>query len=184
MKIKLLNRKKLYNALPLVWKVFCDYEAVNYPESGKQIFWDSIHSEEYLDSLTAYGAYENRELLGIIATRNSGRHIALFFVDGNHHRQGIGKKLWNTVLSENTSQVITVHSSMYAVPIYEKLGFSVTDDIKNDKGIQYVPMEYKMVINKDCPCEKTKCIRHGKCNECRARHIDSKKLRPCDRSEK
>lgn len=43
MKIKLLNRKKLYNSLPVVWKVFCDYEAVNYPEIGEKVFWDAIH---------------------------------------------------------------------------------------------------------------------------------------------
>ncbi|MEI3367845.1 GNAT family N-acetyltransferase [Clostridium sp. CAG:265] len=36
-----------------------------------------------------------------MATRNHGTHIALFFVDGKYHRQGIGKKLFKTVL-DNT----------------------------------------------------------------------------------
>lgn len=128
---KKLSHKTLVNALPLVWEVFSDYEAVHYPDEGKQAFWDAIHSEEYLAMLTAYGAYEDSELVGIIATRNGGTHIALFFVDGSHHRQGIGKSLWNAVLEENTSPIITVHSSLYAVENYKKLGFVVTGNMKN-----------------------------------------------------
>ena len=46
--IRLLNRHELEDALPLVWNVFCEYEAVNYPESGKLAFRDAINSREYL----------------------------------------------------------------------------------------------------------------------------------------
>lgn len=142
--IKKLDKTELYTALSLVWKVFCEYEAINYPESGKQTFYDAIHSEDYLDMLTAYGYYENEKLIGIIATRNKGRHIALFFVDGEYHGQGIGRSLWNAVLTENAAESITVHSSLYAVKVYEKLGFIQTDGTKTDGGIRYVPMIYKV----------------------------------------
>ena len=180
MKIKRLNKKKLKSSLSLVWKTFCEFEAVNYSEEGKKAFFDAIHSEEYLDTLSAFGAYEDKELIGIIATRNKGAHIALFFVDGNHHNKGIGRSLWNAVLAENVSEIITVHSSLFAVNVYKKLGFSVAGEIQSEGGIQYVPMEYRMTINENCPCAKTKCIRHGHCNECQARHINSEKLRPCE----
>ena len=53
--IKRLSKTELINAIPLVWKVFCEYEACNYPESGKQAFWEAIHAQEYLDMLEAYG---------------------------------------------------------------------------------------------------------------------------------
>ncbi|MGN0404231.1 MAG: GNAT family N-acetyltransferase [Bariatricus sp.] len=182
MKIKDLSHKELVNALPLVWDVFSEYEAAGYSESGKKAFWDAIHSEEYLNMLTAYGAYEKHELVGIIATREAGSHLALFFVDGKYQRQGIGRKLWSAVLEENTSPTITVHSSLYAVEVYKKLGFAVTGEMKQDNGIQYVPMEYRMIVNPNCPCAKTKCIRHGKCNECRAHHEKSNRLRPCERN--
>ena len=107
MKIKHLNKRKLKQALSLVWKVFCEYEAKDYPESGKQAFWSAIHSEEYLDMLDAYGAFEDEELIGIIAMRNEGRHVALFFVDGAFHKRGIGRSLWNAVLENNTADTIT-----------------------------------------------------------------------------
>lgn len=53
--INRLNQTESHNALPLVWSVFCEYEAVNYPEHGKQAFQEAIHLEEYLNKLTAYG---------------------------------------------------------------------------------------------------------------------------------
>lgn len=56
--IKLLNRTELNESLSFVYKVFCEYEAVNAPESVIQSFWDAIHSEEYLNMLSAYRAFD------------------------------------------------------------------------------------------------------------------------------
>ena len=144
MEIRILSRDELNNAIPLVWKVFCEYEAVNYPKGGKQAFWDAIHTNEYLDVLTAYGAFEEENIVGIIATRNEGCHVALFFVEGSYHHQGIGRKLWNVMLADSTAKEITVHSSLYAVEVYKKLGFVQTDDIQDDDGIQYIPMVFRI----------------------------------------
>ena len=182
MKINHLDKRKLKQALSLVWKVFCEYEAKDYPESGKQAFWDAIHSEEYLDRLDAYGGFEEDELIGIIAMREEGRHVALFFVDGSFHKRGIGRSLWNTVLESNISDTITVNSSLFAVPVYEKLGFVQNGAAQEEAGIRYVPMEYKMIINPMCPCKKVKCPRYGHCNECKAKHENSKRPRPCEKS--
>lgn len=179
MKIKEIGR--IEEALPLVWDVFCKYEAVNYPDYGKQVFWNAIHSPEYLQMLHAYGAYEGKTLIGIIATRNEGRHIALFFVDGKYHRSGVGRQLWRTVLADNNCNEITVNSSIYAQEVYKHFGFEQADTIQESDGIKYIPMKYKMFIKEDCPCRKVKCFRHGHCNECRAHHETSKKLRPCER---
>lgn len=181
MKIRRLSGKELTDSLPLVWRVFCEFEAVNYPENGKKAFYDAIHSGEYLGSLTAFGAFEKSELVGVIATRNEGTHLALFFVDGDHQGKGIGRSLWNAVLAENVSEKITVHSSLYAVGIYQKLGFTVAGEMQSDGGIQFVPMAYTMTVNENCPCTRSKCDRHGHCSECRAHHSDSSRPRPCER---
>lgn len=42
---------------------------------------------------------------------HGGKHIALFFVEGKYHCQGIGKQLFQTVKADN----MTVNSSPYAV---------------------------------------------------------------------
>lgn len=142
MEIRLLTREELNRSLDLVWKVFCDYEAVNYTEYSKRVFYDAIHSRDYLAMLTAYGAFDDSELVGIIASRNVGSHIALFFVDGNYHRRGIGRKLFDTMLESSTADIITVHSSIYACNVYEKLRFQQTGNKVEEAGITYIPMEY------------------------------------------
>lgn len=145
MEIRKLSKNELEIALKMVWKVFCEYEAVNYPESGKEAFYQAIHSEEYLAMLEVYGALCDEKIVGIMATRNEGTHVALFFVDGQYHRKGIGKKLWEAVLSNTSANLITVHSSLYASEIYKKLGFYQTDSVNEDGGIQYIPMEYNVL---------------------------------------
>lgn len=147
MEIRKLLRKEIDDALPLVWDAFNEYEAVNYPESGKEAFWNAIHSKAYLDMLTAYGAFDCGKLVGIIATRSRGSHIALFFVDGYYHRKGIGRRLFETCLAENENARITVHSSVYAADVYRRLGFIQTDDCREDKGMIYIPMVYEKKVH-------------------------------------
>lgn len=148
MNIEKLSREQIDEALPLIWAVFCEYEAVNYPENGKAAFWEAIHSVDYLDSLTAFGAFENEKLIGIIATRNKGAHIALFFVNGKYHRRGIGRKLFEACLRDNKNQRITVNSSEYAVNIYKRLGFVPQSGIMEEGGIRFVPMVFERNIEK------------------------------------
>ncbi len=127
----------------MVWRVFNEYEAVNYPPAGAQAFRNAIHDEGFLGQLSAYGAFEDDRLIGIIASRNDGGHIALFFVDGAYHRQGVGRLLFNAFLADSDKDVITVNSSLYAVGIYEKLGFIKNADPQEKSGIRYVPMTYR-----------------------------------------
>lgn len=69
-----------------------------------------------------------------------GGHIALFFVDSNYQRQGIGKKLFSLVSEDNTGGSITVNSSPFAVPIYHRLGFVDTNSERVTNGLRYTPM--------------------------------------------
>ena len=48
----------------MVWRVFNEYEAVNYPPSGTQAFRTAIHDEGFLGQLSAYGAFEDDRLIG------------------------------------------------------------------------------------------------------------------------
>ena len=141
--IRQLTKQEIINALPLVWKVFNEYEAVNYPDSGTQAFYHAIHDEGFIARLSAYGAFDGDSLIGILAARNGGSHIALFFVDGAYHGQGIGRSLWNAFLSDSDQNEITVNSSLYAVGIYEKLGFIKTAEPQEDSGIRFIPMVYR-----------------------------------------
>lgn len=137
--IKGLNKEEAEDALSLVWKVFLKYEAPDYTQEGIDAFYQSIHDESYLSALSVYGAFSNEALVGVIATRNDGRHIALFFVDGKYHRQGIGKQLFQTVRADK----MTVNSSPYAVAIYRRLGFEAVNTEQVVNGLRFTPMELR-----------------------------------------
>jgi len=138
-KISFENREK---ALALVLSVFMQYEAPEYSEQGIKTFKDFINSKESIDGLELYGAFKEEEIAGVIATMNHGNHIALLFVYGKYHRQGIGRRLFETVIKESTGEKITVNSSPYAVEVYKKLGFVSDSDEQLTDGLRYTPMTY------------------------------------------
>lgn len=143
MNIKRLNKNEFSKVLPLVWKTFLKFESPNYSEEGVQTFFNSINNQAFIHSLDLYAAYENLDVVGVIATRNKGSHIALFFVEENYQSKGIGRKLFEEVRLRNQSNKVTVNSSPYAVNIYHSLGFVDTDIEQVTNGMKYTPMVYK-----------------------------------------
>lgn len=129
-------------ALKLVLDVFMQYEAPDYIQEGIEAFKSFIGDEDSINGLEMYGAYENDIVVGVIATRNNGTHISLFFVDGRYHKQGIGRKLFEKTLSRCTSDTMTVNSSPYAVKVYCKLGFTETNSEQLVDGIRFTPMKH------------------------------------------
>ena len=176
--IRDIEKNEYEKTFNFVKRIFMKYEAPDYSEEGVNSFIQSVmYNREYQDSLKVYGAFCEDKLVGVIATRNSGNHIALFFVEGTYHRQGIGKKLFRHVLRNNTIGRITVNSSPYAVEVYHHLGFIDTDKEQITDGVRYTPMVY------ECPCKHNKCENHNNCILCREKH-SSKKRKPAGEREK
>ena len=141
MEIRELRKKEYEAAIALSWRVFLEYEAPEYSQPGIEAFYRCIHDEEYVRRLKIYGAFERGRLLGVLATRSSGNHIALFFVDGKYHGRGIGRQLFNLAAADNYSGHMTVNSSPYAVEVYHHLGFSDLNCEQVTDGIRFTPME-------------------------------------------
>lgn len=143
METQRITNSNLEEVRKLVTDVFMEFEAPGYSDAGIKTFFDTtLNDQEYMHQLDIWGAYINKKLVGMIATRNKGSHIALFFVDGVYHRQGIGRKLIETVL-KNSSNELTVNSSPYAKVIYQHLGFKETDIEQVVTGIRFIPMVYR-----------------------------------------
>lgn len=139
-----LKAEELDAALKLVWNVFLQYEAPEYSAEGIEEFRKSISDPKYLAMLRTYGAFDAERLVGVLATRSGGGHIALFFVDGAYQRQGVGRVLFERACEDNPSDTMTVNSSPFAVPVYHRLGFTDTDTEQVTNGLRYTPMVCKM----------------------------------------
>ena len=130
------DKEETEAALGLVRRVFLQYEAPDYSPQGVEEFEKTLRDEAYLSALSMLGAFLDGELIGVIATRDGGRHIALFFVDTGHQRQGVGRRLFRAVRTEG----MTVNSSPYAVPVYTHLGFVPTGPEQEVNGLRFTPM--------------------------------------------
>ena len=83
-----LDKHEIGMAMELAWEVFMQFEAPEYSDEGINEFYRSIHDDDYVSRLRVFGALSGNELVGMIATRNEGTHIALFFVKGRtRHRK-------------------------------------------------------------------------------------------------
>ena len=132
-------------ALKLAWRAFEQFEAPEYSAEGVENFRSTINDPDFSRRIRCYGAYDGQKLVGMIATRNEGTHITLFFVDEAYHRQGIGRRLFEAVLAKVPSACITVNSSPYAVEVYRRMGFAATKPEQLTDGIRYTPMIYDHV---------------------------------------
>ena len=143
MEIRKILSNELENATYLVWRVFLEYEAPDYTQEGIDEFKKTINNINWINERDFYGAFQDNNLLGVIATKDI-THIALFFVDGKYHKQGIGKSLYKKVESLNNLGYFTVNSSLYAHEIYKHLGFIDMDTLKCIHGIKFYPMRKEL----------------------------------------
>lgn len=139
--IKESTNEEIGNILELAWNTFLKYEAPDYTEDGIQEFKKFITNKEAIESLKLYGAYEDNELLGMIATRNENTHIALFFLKDEYQGKGIGRKLYEYIKQLSKEENITVNSSPYALNIYKRLCFIPTSEEQITNGMRYTPMK-------------------------------------------
>jgi len=146
-RINLEQAGEFESALSLIGKVFDKFIAPGYLPEGVEEFRRFI-SPDSLGGALATGerqmwvALVDGTVAGIIALR-SENHICLFFVDNAFHHQGIGRALYGTVrthLQTIGREFVTVYSSEYAVPVYERLGFTKVTEETLVRGMRSTPM--------------------------------------------
>jgi predicted GNAT family N-acyltransferase len=91
-------------------------------------------------------AEEEDRMLGMLELK-APDHIAMLFVDDRG--RGLGRALVERALQLCREQVedrgkVSVHASLYAVPIYRKLGFEAEGPQRTENGITYVPMAMRI----------------------------------------
>lgn len=144
--ISRLELSELSEAKKLVKKVFMTFEAPEYSKEGVAHFLtyldEELEMELAANRVQVWCWKDAQQIVGLLAVRLPA-HLALLFVDEAYHRQGIAKQLFQEMLSELIPEQITVNSSPYAVPIYERLGFQIEGNEKTVSGIRFQSMVYK-----------------------------------------
>ena len=121
--IRKLNKTEFHQAVAVALEVYLQCGQDDFDDEGLEAFKSFIFNDERMNELRIYGAFEENRLVGIMGTKNKGKHISLFFINKDFHRKGIGKQLFDYSQYDCPANEITVNSSTYAIKFYESLGF-------------------------------------------------------------
>jgi GNAT superfamily N-acetyltransferase len=138
----------------LIKKVYDEFVSIDYSDEGNRFFYEWIKpskiAERQCNEINLWVAFIDSKLVGMIEIRDN-KFISLLFVDKEYQGQGIAKKLFDKSLKEIIRRdpkldKFYVHASPYSIPIYKKMGFIEMDNMQEENGIKYLPME--MTIKK------------------------------------
>jgi GNAT superfamily N-acetyltransferase len=129
-----------HSVLDIVLRGFNEFVRPDFTEQGVAEFMRAVNEfvVEHLDGHHVTIAEENGRLVGMIDVRD-GTHVSLFFVEPSVRGRGVGRALM-THAFDGYNGPVTVNSSRWAVPAYERLGFEVTGPEAEFLGIRSVPM--------------------------------------------
>ena len=88
-----------------------------------------------------YVAEDESGVCGVIALRG-GSHVSHLFVREDRHRRGIARALWTHAKALSGHDAFTVRSSLFAEPVYARLGFVREAPPRTDNGVTSVAMRH------------------------------------------
>lgn len=129
----------------LVARSFNEFIAPEFSEEGIQEFFKYSNPRDFKkraeSGYYSMVAESQGKLFGVIELKGNN-HISMLYVDKAFHKKGVAKELLRVALEKFSSNKgdITVNSSRYAVPFYEKLGFIQFEEEKTIFGVIHIPM--------------------------------------------
>lgn len=152
-----LSAKDTLEVSELAACVFNELVAPEYSSEGVQEFHRYIQPSAFRARAQTNHfsliSLEQDKVVGVIEMRGHN-HVSLLFVAPEFQRRGIAKELLRRALqicraNEPRLSEISVNSSSYAVPIYERLGFRRAGGRQVRNGIGFLPMVLKLPNQRD-----------------------------------
>ena len=78
--IRKLRKEEFTQAAELSLEVFSQCGAEDFNTEGLETFKSFVYSNELMNELTIYGAFDKETLIGALGTKREGTHISLFFI--------------------------------------------------------------------------------------------------------
>ena len=136
----------------LILDSFGEFIAAEYSDQGRAEFTRHVQPDPLVDRSRSNHfvlvAMAGQRPAGVIELRDND-HVSLLFVDSRFQRHGIARELLMRALSvarpaKPGLDRVTVNSSRFGVPIYEKLGFRQTGPERSVNGIVFIPMAHRL----------------------------------------
>jgi GNAT superfamily N-acetyltransferase len=148
---RLMRRGEEAEVSDLVLRVFEEFVAPQFSKEGVQEFRNRLFLRRSVWNHSILVALANKKIVGMIETKNDG-HITLFFVDGDHQGEGVGRELLNRALEicrrrDPEIKRAIVSSAPNAIKIYERLGFRPAGPEQAENHIRFVPMVLDLFLS-------------------------------------
>ncbi len=136
----------------LILDSFTEFIAEEYSDDGRAEFTRHVQPQALVDRSRSNDfilvALAGERPAGVIELRDND-HVSLLFVDSRFQRHGLARELLMRALSVARParpglDRVTVNSSRFGVPIYEKLGFRQTGPERSVNGIVFIPMAHQL----------------------------------------
>ena len=116
-------------------------------DGGIEVLLTSLGPEptrkRILDNWFHLCAFEGDKLIGVVVVRPPS-HLYHLFVASDFQKRGIGGQLFAAAdaatIANSQSRILTVNSSLNAVPVYERLGFTVDGPVVETNGVRHQSM--------------------------------------------
>lgn len=148
LRFEALDEARIEAASAMMLRIFDRYNAPGFPPEGRLAFFEAaspdalrvLHGEGNVILLALVG----EEIVGVFGMSTT-RHVKLMFVHGDYHRRGIAAQLWalgrEQCLERDPSDApFTLNATDYAVPAYQRLGFTQSAERSTKNGITFTPM--------------------------------------------
>lgn len=149
---RLMEREDAESVSRLILDAFTEFIANEYSDEGRAEFTRYVQPAALVERSQANHfvllAVEQGQVAAVAEIRDND-HVALMFVDVRFQRRGIARKLLQQAIglarpAKPGLDRVTVNSSRFGVPIYEKLGFRQTGPERNVNGIVFIPMAHRL----------------------------------------
>jgi ribosomal protein S18 acetylase RimI-like enzyme len=136
----------------LILTLFNEFVAPGYSKEARKTFRRQTRRQSRCKELRPgemrMVAMSGGELVGVIGVRDVS-HVHWLWVRKDWHCRGVARSLMAHVIAAVCEQrpdvvSITLNSSPYAIPCYLRLGFQISGDKVDQKGIICTPMQLRL----------------------------------------
>ena len=95
--VRRLDLSEYKEAASLSLEIYLQTGEEDFDEQGLETFKSFVNDKAMINSLVIYGAFDEARLVGVMAVKDEGKHISLFFIREAYHRKGIGRRLFDAL---------------------------------------------------------------------------------------
>lgn len=141
----------------LIVDVFTEFIGPEYTDEGRSEFLRYVQPAALVERTRSNHfvlvALARGRPAGVVELRDND-HVSLLFVGARHQRRGIARALLTRALAvarpaKPGLDRVTVNTSRFGVPVYERLGFRQTGPERTVNGIVFIPMAHRIDAGRD-----------------------------------